>query len=384
MSQQGNAGANVPMLNMARQTASVREQIDAAIAAVVDHGQFILGPEVRELEGAIARACGVSYGVACASGSDALLLPLMAFGAGPGHSVITAPFTFFATAGSVSRLGARPVFVDIEPETFNLDPACLRSYLASLSAAAVRKVKAIIPVHLYGQCAQMDQILEIAARFDVPVIEDAAQAIGADFGGKQAGSMGLCGSFSFFPSKNLGGAGDGGLITTNDAALAEQLRNLRGHGSERRYYHRAVGMNSRLDSLQAAILLAKLPFLERWTEKRIANAAFYQEKLGQIPAPRLKLPVAAGLGRHVYNQYTIRVAGRDRVRESLTAAGISSEIYYPVPLHLQECFASLGYREGDLPASEEASAAVLSIPVDPELRVDERERVVAAVLQATG
>ena len=240
-----NNHIRVPLLNVQRQTQSIRSEIDSAIARVVDHGLFIMGPEVAALEQKIAEFCGAAHAVACASGSDALLLPLMALGAGPGDEVITVPFTFFATAGSISRLGARPTFVDIDRETFNMDPAKLRQNLESRSPEALKRVKAIMPVHLFGQCAQMDEILAVAQRFDIPVIEDAAQAIGAEFEGRKAGSMGLCGAFSFFPSKNLGGAGDGGLITTNDPGFADKLKILRNHGGERRYYHRIVGMNSR-------------------------------------------------------------------------------------------------------------------------------------------
>lgn len=372
----------IPLLNLARQTAALRERIDAAIAAVVDHGQYILGPEVAELERQLAAYCGVRYAVSCASGSDALLLPLMALGAGPGDRVITVPFTFFATAGSISRLGATPAFVDIDPETFNMDPDCLARYLSALSAEEILTVKAIIPVHLFGQCAPMDRILAIAARYSIPVIEDAAQAIGADFQGQRAGSMGLCGTLSFFPSKNLGGAGDGGMITTNDAAFAEKLRVLRCHGGERRYYHKTVGINSRLDSLQAAILLAKLPSLDKWTNRRIANAEFYEEQLQGLPAEKIRLPRHAGTGRHIYNQYTLRLAARDAVRDRFSAAGVSSEIYYPLSLHLQECFAPLGYKPGDFPESEKASAEVLSIPIDAELNQEEKSRVAQALREA--
>ncbi|HXJ43655.1 MAG TPA: DegT/DnrJ/EryC1/StrS family aminotransferase [Bryobacteraceae bacterium] len=374
--------SRIPMLNIARQTASIRPALDAAIARVMDHGQFINGPEVRELEERMASYCGTRYAVACASGTDALLLPLMALGAGPGHRVITSPFTFFATAGSISRVGARPVFIDIDPATFNLDPAAVGRYLESLPADEIGTIKAIIPVHLFGQCARMDSINELAQHFGIPVIEDAAQAIGAEFQGQRAGALGHCATFSFFPSKNLGGAGDGGMITTDDESLAQKLRILKEHGGEQRYYHRVVGTNSRLDTLQAAILLAKFPHIDAWTNRRIANAAFYAEKLGQLSAKAIGLPVVSPSGRHVFNQFTIQVTNRDLVQQKLNEAGIASAIYYPVPLHLQECFAALGYLPGDLPHSERAAANVLSIPNDPELTAEERDQVALAVAAA--
>jgi len=353
---------SVPLLNVQRQTAAIRPSLDAAISRVLDHGMFINGPEVRQFEESLARYCGVQHAIACASGSDAILLPLMALGVGAGDRVLTVPFTFFATGGSIARLGAEPVFVDIDPATFNMDPVALARHLESLSAADLRSIKAILPVHLFGQCAPMDPINEVAARYGIPVIEDAAQAIGAEYKGRRSGSMGWCGAFSFFPSKNLGGLGDGGLITTNDAGLAAKLRILREHGSEARYYHRVVGMNSRLDTLQAATLLAKFAHLEAWTGSRRAHAATYMTELRGA-----KLPQESPDCFHVYNQFTIRADDRDELKGRLDAAGVASAIYYPVPLHLQDCFAGLGYKPGDMPHSEAAAKSVLSIPVEASL-----------------
>jgi dTDP-4-amino-4,6-dideoxygalactose transaminase len=359
----------IPLLDVRRATAAIRQELDAAIAGVLDHGQFILGPEVRTLEERMAQYCGTRFAISCASGSDALLLPLMALGVGPGDRVITTPFTFFASAGSIARLGATPVFVDIDAATFNMDPACLERSLEKSSAG----VKAIMPIHLFGQCAEMAPINEISARFGIPVIEDAAQAIGAECEGARAGSLAWCGCFSFFPTKNLGGAGDGGMITTDDETLAEKLRMLRVHGSRARYYHEWVGINSRLDSLQAAILLVKFRYLEDWTERRRSNAAVYRRRLGADE--RVVLPVE-GLGsRHVYNQFTVRIKDRDSVRRRMADVGMGSEVYYPVPLHLQTCFANLGYREGDFPVSEAAAGEVLSLPIEEGLGAAEIERV---------
>ncbi len=366
-----SAASRIPLLNLNRQTAAIRPQLDAAIARVLDHGQFILGPEVAELEREMARLCGVTHAVSCASGSDALLLPLMALGIGPGDKVVTTPFTFFATASAITRLGATPVFVDIEPRTFNLDPAALDRCLARSGP-----VKAIIPVDLFGQCAEMDSINRLADARGIPVIEDAAQAIGATWRGTPAGALSLCASFSFFPTKNLGAFGDGGLITTNDPALAAQLSILRVHGSATKYYHSVVGINSRLDSIQAAILLVKLQYLEQWTEGRRANAAAYREHFARRLPHFQGVPVELPENRHVYNQYTIRVPHRDLVRARLAELGVGSEVYYPVPLHLQECFAYLGYKPGDLPASEAAAAEVLSLPIEPGLSEDDIATVV--------
>ena len=344
----------IGLLDIPRQTAAIRAELDAAIARVLDHGKFILGPEVGALEERTAEYCGTRFAIGCASGSDALLLALMGFGVGRGDRVVTTPFTFFATAGSIHHLGAVPVFVDIDPVTFNMDPALLED---ALKAGA----KAVMPVHLFGQCAGMDEINGIAARHGVPVIEDAAQAIGAEYRGRRAGSLGACGCFSFFPTKNLGGFGDGGMMTTDDEDLAARLRMLRVHGSRVKYYHEAVGINSRLDTLQAAILTVKMRHLDEWTERRRANAAAYREFLA---GSRVQLPVEAAGMKHVYNQFTIRVQNRDEVRRGLTESGIGNEVYYPVPLHLQECFAYLGYKAGDLPFSEASAREVISLPIE--------------------
>jgi dTDP-4-amino-4,6-dideoxygalactose transaminase len=369
----------VPLINVARQTAAIRAELDEAIACVLDAGQFILGPEVAQLEEKIAEYCGAKYAIGCASGSDALLLPLLALKCGPGDSVITTPFTFFASAGSISRAGARPAFVDIHPATFNMAPEALSSHLESLSRSELQKVKAIMPIHLFGHCADMPAINEIAARYGIPVIEDAAQAIGAECGGVRAGTLGYCGCFSFFPTKNLGALGDGGIITTNDEELVAQLRLLRVHGSGTTYYHRMVGVNSRLDTLQAAVLLVKLKYLETWTEARRAHAAAYRSRLNDRLAGTLTLPVEQPGYRHIYNQFTIRVSRRDEIRNLLQHRGVSSAVYYPLPLHLQECFADLGYRQGDFPVSEAAANEVLSLPIEQGLTEEELATAIDAV-----
>jgi dTDP-4-amino-4,6-dideoxygalactose transaminase len=374
----------IPLLDVRRQTAAIREELDAAISRVLDHAQFILGPEVRMLEERIAQYCGTRFAVACASGSDAILLPLMALNIGVGDKVITTPFTFFATAGSIAHAGATPVFVDIDPKTFNIDPEALERRLEQCSPAELRTIKAIIPVHLFGQCADMTAIRGLAARFGIPVIEDAAQALGAEHQGVRAGGWGLCGAFSFFPSKNLGGCGDGGIITTNDEKLAEKLLLLRVHGSGATYYHKYVGMNSRLDTLQAAILMVKMKYLEEWTASRRSNAEVYRQRLGGVPPETLQVPTECPDGRHVYNQFTVRVANRDEVRKRLTDLGVSTAIYYPLPLHLQECFSDLGYTVGDFPHSEAAAREVLSLPVEPGLSNATVATVADRLLMALG
>jgi len=366
----------IQLLDLRAQTAAIRGELDAAIGRVLDHCQFILGPEVKELEQKIAAYCGSKFAIGCASGSDAILLALMALDIGPGDKVLTSPYTFFATGGSVARLGAEPVYLDIDPETYNLDPEALRKYLHSLPADEVRSVKAIMPVHLFGQTADMNPINAIAAEFGIPVIEDAAQAIGARYDGRSAGVLGAAACFSFFPSKNLGGFGDGGMITTDDPALDEKLRILRVHGSKPKYYHKVIGVNSRLDTLQAAILLVKFGYLEGWTNQRRANAQAYREFLGQAAYEGVVLPIERSDCYHVYNQFTIRVPNRDAVRRKLSDLGVSTEIYYPVPLHEQVCFAQLGYAKGSLPHSEAAAAESLSLPIDPVLGRAEVEVVV--------
>jgi dTDP-4-amino-4,6-dideoxygalactose transaminase len=370
--------AKVPLLDVGRGNNPLREEFLAAVAAVIDSGRFLHGPEVTALENNVARMCGVEHAVGCASGSDALLLALMALDIGPGDEVIVPSFTFFATASAVSRLGAKPVFADIDPATFNIAPA-------AIEAAITPATRAIIPVHLFGQCADMDPILAIARRHKLRVIEDAAQAIGATYQGRPAGSMGDMGCLSFYPTKNLGGFGDGGMLTTRDAELAARLRLLAAHGMSPRYYHREVGINSRLDTLQAAILGVKLQYLGEWTAARQANAARYWQLFSEAGLEgSYGLPQASTGCGHVWNQYTIRVPGarRDAVKAHLAQAGVGAEIYYPVPLHEQQCFAHLGYRPGSLPATEQAAREVLSLPIFPELADAELQTVVTRLGEA--
>jgi dTDP-4-amino-4,6-dideoxygalactose transaminase len=372
--------SSVPLLDIQRQHAPLRAEIDAALARVCDSGRFILGPDCEELEMRLAGYCQARHAVACASGSDALLLALMAGGIGPGDEVLLPSYTFFATAGAVWRLGARPVFVDIDPATFNIDPR-------DAEARVTPRTKAIIPVHLFGQCADMAAIGAIARRHHLLLVEDAAQAIGAEFEGRRAGSRGDVGCFSFYPTKNLGGIGDGGMLTTQDKQLADKLRLLRGHGMQPRYYHQAVGMNSRLDTLQAAVLNVKFPHLDQWTADRQTNADRYATLLTQAGLGRsLGLPSASQHGRHVWNQYVVRVPGgqRDALRDHLARSGVGTEIYYPVPLHLQQCFQELGYAKGSLPESERAALETIALPIFPELTAGEQHFVVeriAAFLQ---
>jgi len=373
-----NKGAkvsSVPLLDVGRQHEPLREELLAAMQSVCDSGRFVLGPECEQLEQAIADYCQARFAVACASGSDALLLALMAYDIGPDDEVLLPSYTFFATASAVWRLGAKPVFVDIEPDTFNIDPA-------RLAACITRDTRAIIPVHLYGQCADMSKINEIARRHKLVVIEDAAQAIGAEFNNRRAGALADVGCISFYPTKNLGGMGDGGMLTTDKPELAEKLRLLRGHGMQPRYYHKVVGINSRLDTLQAAVLGVKLPHLERWTEMRQANAERYDELFSACGLDSvLELPQVAPQRRHAWNQYIVRVpeGRRDALREHLTGARVGTEIYYPVPLHLQECFRALGYKPGSLRESERAAAETLALPIFPELTVAEQQAVVTQI-----
>jgi dTDP-4-amino-4,6-dideoxygalactose transaminase len=365
----------VPLLDLKVQHEVISGEIGAAVAAVLNGQHFILGPEVREIEEAIASYSGADYGIGCASGSDALLLAMMALGIGPGDEVVTTPFSFFATAGCIARLGAKPVFVDIEPGTFNIDAGALEQKIGP-------KTRAILPVHLFGQCAAMDRIDEIASAHGIPVIEDAAQSIGADFGGRRAGGLGLMAAFSFYPSKNLGGAGDGGLITTSDAELAGKLRAMRAHGARRKYFHDTVGINSRLDTLQAAILMVKFRHLEVWTEARRRNAERYRRLLGEsgmVDAGHITMPQDAGAGRHVYNQFVIRARRRDKLRQYLKERGVGTEIYYPLPLHLQDCFGYLGYKRGQLPVAELASEEAVAIPIYPELQAAAIDYVVDSI-----
>ncbi len=369
---------HVPLLDLKAQYETIKAEIDAAIAEVMLSQHFILGPRVDACERAIAEYCGCPFGVGVSSGSDALLMCLMAEGIGPGDEVITSPYTFFATAGAVARLGATPVFVDIDPATCNLD-------VGQLPAKITDRTRAIIPVHLYGQMLDMDAVMEIAGAHRLVVIEDAAQAIGAEYRGRRAGSVGHYGCFSFFPSKNLGAAGDAGMITTADPQRADRLRVLRGHGARPKYHHQVVGGNFRLDALQAAIVLAKLPHLDDWTAARQRNAARYDRLFDQAglttgagQQARLVLPRVVA-NRHIFNQYVIRVARRDRLQEGLRERGIGSEVYYPVPMHLQQCFSYLGHRSGAFPASEAAANETLAIPVHPDVSDAQAQYVVDAI-----
>jgi dTDP-4-amino-4,6-dideoxygalactose transaminase len=366
----------VPLLDLQAQYLPIRDELLAAVTRVCDSQRFILGPEVEALEQELAAYLDVREAVAVSSGTDALLVAMMALGVGEGDEVITSTYSFFATAGCVARLGAVPRLVDIDPATFNLSPAGLRGALSP-------RTKAIIPVHLYGLCADMDPVLAIARDAGVPVIEDAAQAIGATYRGRQAGSMGAVGCFSFFPSKNLGAFGDGGLVTTNDSAVARDLRLLRNHGAQARYYHDRIGGNFRLDALQAAVLRVKLPHLARWTEMRRENAARYRELFaGLVDRDGVVLPTEPEGRRHIYNQFIVRVPNRDGVREILTERGIATEIYYPVPFHLQACFAYLGHRAGDFPAAEAAATSTLALPIYGELTAAQQEAVVESMADA--
>ena len=352
----------IPLLDLEAQHRPLREELLGAMTRVMDSQHFIMGPEVKQLEQAIAAYTGVARGISCASGSDALYLALLAAGVGPGDVVLTTPFSFFATAGSISRAGARPVFVDIQPDTFNIDPERLAE-----AVKAHPRVKAIIPVHLFGACADMDPILQIAAGCGAMVIEDGAQSIGAEYKGRKAQSMGNIGCISFFPSKNLGGFGDGGMVLTNDSSLADKMASLRLHGTTKKYYHPYLGTNSRLDTLQAAILLVKLPHLDGWSAGRARNAAKYRRILGAAGLP-IVLPVEAPYQtRHVYNQFVIRCPRRDELKAYLQQHGVGTEVYYPLSLHLQPCYADLGYAEGSMPVSEQASKEVLALPVHANL-----------------
>lgn len=374
----------VPLLDLKAQYATIKEEVLAATREVYDSQQFILGPKVKELEEKVAAYCGCPYAVGVSSGTDALLIALMTAGIGPGDLVVTTPFTFFATVGSIARLGAAPVFVDIDRNTYNMDPSKLEAALDKMAAAERSRVKAIMPVHLFGQCAEMEPILETAKKYNLVVIEDAAQAIGAEiaFGdgtAKRAGSMGDYGCFSFFPSKNLGAFGDGGMVTTNSKDLYERLVIMRGHGAKPKYYHRVIGGNFRLDALQAAILIVKLEHLDQWTAGRQENARTYRELFKNAGLQEVTLPVEKEK-RHIYNQFVIRLKGRrDELREFLNAEGIGTEVYYPVPLHMQECFKYLGHRPEDFPESRDAAGTTLALPIYPELKREQLEVVVQKI-----
>jgi dTDP-4-amino-4,6-dideoxygalactose transaminase len=367
---------NVPLLDLRAQYKTIKKEVDAAIAEVMESQHFILGPKVEECERAIAEYSMCAHGIGVSSGSDALLMCLMAENIGPGDEVITTPYTFFATAGAIARIGATPVFVDIDPLTYNLNPSHIES-------AITPKTRAIIPVHLYGLMADMAPVMRAAEAHGLVVIEDAAQAIGAEYEGRRAGSIGHYGCLSFFPSKNLGAAGDAGLIVTNDGARAEKLMLLRGHGAKPKYHHRIIGGNFRLDALQAAVVSAKLRHLDEWTEGRRSNARRYDQlfaaaRLAGTPTAPVVLPRVTD-DRHVFNQYVIRVNTRDVLQASLKTRGVGTEVYYPVPMHLQECFGYLGLPEGSFPQSERAAKETLALPVHPELTDDQARYVVECI-----
>jgi dTDP-4-amino-4,6-dideoxygalactose transaminase len=361
---------NVPLLDLKAQYAIIKSEVDAAVAEVFESQHFILGLKVEECERAIAAYSHCSFGIGVSSGSDALLACLMAENIGAGDEVITTPYSFFATAGAIARLSATPVFVDIDPLSYNLDVSQIRSRIS-------KKTRAIIPVHLYGQMAEMDAVMEIANEHGLVVIEDAAQAIGAEHNGRRAGSIGHYGCFSFFPSKNLGGAGDGGMVVTNDAERAEKVRSLRSHGAKPKYYHKIIGGNFRLDAIQAAVVHAKLSHLDDWTAARQQNAKKYDQLFREADLP-IGLP-AVQTDRHIFNQYVIRTSSRNELQSDLRKSSVDTEVYYPVPLHLQECFSYLGYRQGSFPASERAAKETLALPIQPELTDSQAEYVVDCV-----
>ena len=383
----------VPLLDLTQQYERIAPEVQSAIARVCRSQQFILGAEVRELELRLARHSGSTHGIGVSSGTDALLLALMALGIGPGDEVITSPFTFFATAGTIARLGARPLFCDIDPEDFNLAPGRVEELIARecevrgeggnrqvIHRKTGGRVKAIMPVHLYGQLCAMDPLMDMASRLGLYVIEDAAQAIGAQDGkGRMAGSIGHIGCFSFFPTKNLGAFGDAGMCTTSDSALAERMRILRVHGAEPKYHHSLIGGNFRLDEIQAAVLNVKLGSLDQWMAARDAHARQYTQRLQAMATGAVVAPALGRGGRHVWNQYVIRAQRRDELRQYLGAAGVGTEIYYPIPLHLQQCFAYLGHRPGQFPESERAAREVLALPIFPELSPAQIDHVAGTI-----
>jgi dTDP-4-amino-4,6-dideoxygalactose transaminase len=381
---------NVPLLDLKAQFAQIRAEVMPVIDQVCAGQHFILGEHVRALEGELAAYCKASEGIGVSSGTDALLLALMALEIGAGDEVITSPFTFFATAGTIARSGARPVFCDIDPATFNVSPTAVQAFIDDhcvvqegrlIHRATGGRVKALMPVHLYGQSADMDPLMDIARRHGLKVIEDAAQAIGTEYkNGLRAGTIGDVGCFSFFPSKNLGAFGDAGLCTTNDPALAETLRVMRVHGGKPKYFHAVIGGNFRIDELQAAVLRVKLKYLDGWTEGRQRHAAYYDAAFaGAALSGKLRTPAAMAGCRHIFNQYVVRVERRDALKQYLTECGIGTEIYYPLPLHLQKCFAYLNYRAGDFPHSERAAEETLALPVYPELTEEQLAHVVASI-----
>ena len=371
----------IPLLDLKAVHAPIRMEILSAIERVIESNTFILGPEVQTLENRIASYCNTKFAIGVSSGTDALLISLMALEIGPGDEVITTPYSFFSTAGVIVRVGAKPVFVDIDSLTYNIDPQ-------KIEKAVTSRTRAIIPVHLYGQCAEMDPILKIAEKYNLEVIEDAAQAIGAEYkDGRRACSMGKLGCLSFFPSKNLGALGDGGMVVTNDEAFADRIRVLRVHGSKPKYYHKLIGGNFRLDELQAAVLNVKFNYLDSWTKQRQENANNYDalfgksglQKKGDVITPRAIYRGDGNSGFHIYNQYVIRAKRRDKLQNHLKQGGIGTEIYYPIPFHIQECFSYLGYKEGSFPESERAAKETLALPIYPGLTSDQQEYVVDSI-----
>lgn len=372
---------NVPLLDLQAQLQRIEPELKRAVLDVVDSTRYIMGPRIDELEHAVAAYSDCADGIGVSSGTDALLVSLMALNVGPGDRVITTPYSFFSTAGVIARLNATPVFVDIDPATYNMDPEALREWFDSHPEER-KSVKAIIPVHLYGQCADMDPIVELACEHEIPVVEDAAQAIGATYpstrGVQKAGSMGLLGCFSFFPSKNLGGIGDGGMVVTRDEQLGERVKLLRNHGAMPKYYHSMIGGNFRLDPIQAAVLLVKLPHLDTWHSERRANATYYDTHI-QVEGIQ-KPELAYGRDHHIYNQYVISVPERrEEFRAFLKEKQIGHEVYYPVPFHEQECFRGLGYAQGDFPNSEHAARHTVALPIYPELTDEMQQHVVDAI-----
>jgi dTDP-4-amino-4,6-dideoxygalactose transaminase len=388
MSDTGVTTAAVPMLDLKRQFATIRGEVYAAIEQVCESQHLVLGEAVQAFERESALYLGAQAAVGCASGTDALWLALAACGVGAGDSVITTSFSFFATASSIVRCDARPVFVDIHPDTLNLDPGQVE---ARLYSASTPNLKAVLPVHLYGQCADMDRFERFGREHDLKIVEDAAQAFGANWRGRRAGALGHAAAFSFYPTKNLSAFGDGGLVTTNDPEMADHVRRLRNHGSRVRYYHEEIGWNSRLDSIQAAVLRVKMKYIDQWNDRRREVAARYDQLFVDVklasPASRggwaarepVRFLCTLPQAHHIYHQYVVRVMRREELRQFLSARGIGSEVYYPVPLHLQECFSYLGYREGDLPHTELAAREVLALPIFPEITDDEQQRVVDAI-----
>jgi dTDP-4-amino-4,6-dideoxygalactose transaminase len=384
---------NVPLLDLKAQYAQIRAEVLPIIEAVCATQRFILGDHVTALEAEVAAYCASAAGIGVSSGTDALLLALMALEVGASDEIITSPFTFFATAGTIARLGARPVFCDIDPVSFNLSPQAVAEFVdrhCDMKAGQLinrrtgGRIKGLMPVHLYGQAADMDPLMAIARKTGLKVIEDAAQAIGTEYKGVRVGSIGDIGCFSFFPSKNLGAFGDAGLCTTNDAQLAESMRVLRVHGGKPKYFHSVIGGNFRIDELQAAVLRVKLKYLDGWTEARQRNAAHYDAAFAAARLAKVITPRASVKGRHIFNQYVVRVENRDALKNHLTERSIGTEIYYPVPLHMQQCFAYLGYKDGDFPESERAAAETLALPIYPELTTAQLDHVVTSVAEFYG